>query len=80
MMRKPKFEVFKGDDGQYYVRLKAANGRKLMVSEAYVSRTNAERAKTTITNAAVVAFWESGLSDVEWRPENDTEDQESVIE
>lgn len=38
-----KLELFKGDDG-WRLRLRARNGRILVVSEAYFSRFNARRA------------------------------------
>lgn len=38
-----KVVVFEGEDGWRY-RIVARNGRKLCVSEAYATKTNAERA------------------------------------
>jgi len=37
-----KFEIFRGDDRQYYFRLKAANGESILASEAYRSKASAE--------------------------------------
>jgi uncharacterized protein YegP (UPF0339 family) len=37
-MDNPKFQVFKGKDGQYYFRLKAANGEVICGSEGYTTR------------------------------------------
>ena len=40
-----KLELFKGDGLQpWYLRLKAANGKTLAVSEGYFSKWNAKRA------------------------------------
>lgn len=36
-----KFEIFKGINGQYYFRFKAANGEKVAQSEGYVSKQGA---------------------------------------
>ena len=47
-----KICVFEGEDGWRY-RIVAANGRKLAVSEAYASKTNALRA----AGAFVDAIW-----------------------
>lgn len=33
-----KFEVFKGEDGQFYFRLKAANGEPILISEGYTTK------------------------------------------
>lgn len=47
-MRRPKFVVHQGKDGQWYVRLVAANGQILMASEGYTRKGNADRAAKTI--------------------------------
>lgn len=37
-MSNPKFQVFKGKDGQYYFRLRAANGEVICSSEGYTTK------------------------------------------
>ncbi len=37
-MINPKFQVFKGKDGQFYFRLKAANGEVICSSEGYTTK------------------------------------------
>jgi hypothetical protein len=37
-MKNPKYQVFKGKDDQFYFRLVAANGEKVLASEGYVSK------------------------------------------
>lgn len=37
-MSNPKFQVFKGKDGQFYFRLKAANGEVIASSEGYTTK------------------------------------------
>ena len=50
--RIPKFEVFRGEDRQWYWRLRAANGEIQCVSEDYPTRSNARRgAKQARRNA-----------------------------
>lgn len=37
-----KFEIFNGEDGQFYFRLKAPNGEVVAVSEGYTQKHNAK--------------------------------------
>ena len=37
-----KFEIFKGINGNYYFRLKAANGQIIAASEGYASKQGAQ--------------------------------------
>lgn len=37
-MQNPKFEIFSGSNGQYYFRLRAANGEQILASEGYTSK------------------------------------------
>ena len=37
-----KFEIFKGKNGAYYFRLKAANGEIIATSEGYVAKQSAQ--------------------------------------
>lgn len=49
----PKFEIFKGNDDQFYVRLFAANGQNILAGEGYSSRETAKDAiKSIKKNAA----------------------------
>ena len=48
-MRQAKFTVFEGDDGQWYWRLKSANGRTLCQGEAHTRKRDADRAIETVT-------------------------------
>ena len=38
-----KFEIFTGADGDYYFRFVAANGEKLLQSESYTTKANAQK-------------------------------------
>lgn len=52
-MAYPKFEIFKGKDDQFYVRLFATNGQNILSGEGYSSRATAEDAiKSIKANAA----------------------------
>jgi uncharacterized protein YegP (UPF0339 family) len=37
-MENPKFQVFKGQDDQFYFRLKAANGEIVCASQGYTTK------------------------------------------
>ena len=37
-MSNPKFQVFKGEDDQFYFRLKAANGEIICASQGYTTK------------------------------------------
>lgn len=37
-----KFELFKGSNGNYYFRLKAANGQIIAASEGYTTKQSAQ--------------------------------------
>ena len=47
MANKPKFQIFKGADDQFYFRLKAGNGEIILQSEGYTAKASA---KKTIEN------------------------------
>lgn len=53
-----KFEIFKGSNGNYYFRLKAANGQVIAVSEGYTTKQGAQNGiaavKQTAPSAPVV--------------------------
>lgn len=49
-MSYPKFEIFKGKDDQFYVRLFAANGQNILSGEGYQSRETAKNAIKSIQN------------------------------
>lgn len=61
MTPEPNAKVFRGDDGQWYFRVQAANGQIVSQSEGYASRSNAERGlKTALETAADVLLDERG--------------------
>ncbi|MGS9811931.1 DUF1508 domain-containing protein, partial [Pseudomonas aeruginosa] len=37
-----KYEIFLGTDRQYYFRLKAPNGEKILASEGYTTKANCQ--------------------------------------
>lgn len=41
-MTNPKFQIFKGTDGQFYFHLRASNGEITLQSEGYTTRQNCE--------------------------------------
>lgn len=43
-----RYEVLQATDGQFYFRLKAANGEIIGRSEMYISKSNAERGRDTV--------------------------------
>jgi len=47
-MNKAKYELFVGQDSQYYFRLKAGNGEIIGASEGYVSRQGADAGITSV--------------------------------
>ena len=47
-----KFELYTGDDGQYYFRLVAANGEKILRSEGYVSSSGCENGVQSVKENA----------------------------
>ncbi|WP_369989977.1 YegP family protein [Pseudomonas xanthosomatis] len=36
------YEIFRGKDGQFYFRLKAGNGEKILASEGYTTKANCQ--------------------------------------
>ena len=48
-----KFEIFQGEDEQYYFHLKAANGEIILASEGYVSKQGAENGVASVEANAV---------------------------
>lgn len=51
-MKNPKFQIFKGRDGQYYFRLRAANGEIIASSEGYATKQSAEKGIDAIRQVA----------------------------
>jgi len=47
-----KFQIYKGDDGQLYFRLIAANGEKILRSEGYTSRSNCKNGISSVKSNA----------------------------
>lgn len=39
-MKHPKFEIFRGKDGQFYFRLTAPNGQPILASEGYTAKAS----------------------------------------
>ncbi|MGH8881639.1 MAG: YegP family protein [Stackebrandtia sp.] len=58
MAGEAKFELFPGDDGKVYFRLKAVNGEVIAASQAYESRNSAvtgiEAVKADASKAPIV--------------------------
>lgn len=50
-----KFEIFKGSDGFFYFRFKAANGEKVAQSEGYISKQGALNGIAVIKQNAATA-------------------------
>jgi uncharacterized protein YegP (UPF0339 family) len=51
----PKFEIFKGNDGKYYFRLKAANGEIIAHSEGYSTKQGANDGIASVKKNAPIA-------------------------
>jgi uncharacterized protein YegP (UPF0339 family) len=56
-MSNPKFQVFKGEDDQFYFRLKAANGEIICASQGYTTKHSCwngiEAVKSTAADASI---------------------------
>lgn len=50
-----KFEIFKGVNGNYYFRLKAANGQIIATSEGYTTKQSAQDGITSVKQLAPTA-------------------------
>lgn len=51
-MKNPKFQIFIGNDNQFYFRLKAANGEIVLGSEGYSSKSGCQNGIQSVrTNA-----------------------------
>ena len=48
-MGKPFLEWLKGEDGQFYLHLKAVNGKILLASEAYTRAWSVRRAAKSVS-------------------------------
>lgn len=48
----PKFEIFQGEDGQYYFRLVASNGEIILASEGYEGKAGAQNGVESVKNNA----------------------------
>ena len=42
-MGKPKFEIFKGTDTEFYFHLKAGNGEIILASQGYTTKANCQK-------------------------------------
>jgi len=48
-----RFELYQGNNNQYYFRLKASNGEIILVSEGYTTKDNCRKGITSVkTNAS----------------------------
>jgi uncharacterized protein YegP (UPF0339 family) len=56
MDRPDRVQVFKGDDGQWYARRRAANGRIICVTEGYTRRRSAVTAAQHLAAPAIPDF------------------------
>lgn len=52
---KPRFEIFKGRDGQFYFRLRASNGKTLCESEGYLEKSSCVNGINSLRKNAVSA-------------------------
>lgn len=50
-----KFELFKGENGNYYFRLKAENGEIIARSEGYTTKQGAQNGIAAVKRCAPVA-------------------------
>ena len=48
-----RFETFRGQDGKYYFHLLAANGEKVLQSQAYTSLSGAKKGITSVQTNGV---------------------------
>ena len=51
-MSKGKFEIYIGGDGQFYFRLIASNGEKILRSEGYTSKSGCENGINSVKSNA----------------------------
>jgi uncharacterized protein YegP (UPF0339 family) len=51
-MSNPRFELFKGSDGQFYFRLRAQNAELILNSEGYASRAGCENGIASVKENA----------------------------
>ena len=47
-MNNPKFQIFAGTNNQYYFRLIAENGEKILGSEGYISKSSCENGISSV--------------------------------
>lgn len=47
-----KFEIFKGNNGDFYWRFKSGNGEKMAGSEGYTTKASAKKAAETLKEHA----------------------------
>jgi len=58
-MAYPKFEIYEGNNGQFYFRLYAQNGQKILSSQGYASKAGCKKgAESVKTNAPNEAQYE----------------------
>jgi hypothetical protein len=52
-MGKPKFEIFKGKNQEFYFHLKAGNGEIILASQKYTQKANAIKGIESVKNNSV---------------------------
>jgi uncharacterized protein YegP (UPF0339 family) len=58
-LRKEQFEIFKGEDGQTYFRLRASNGEIMLSSEGYTALSGAQNGVDSVkTNGKLTASYQ----------------------
>ena len=51
-MSDPQFQIYQGEDDQFYFRLRAANGEIILVSEGYVSESGCRNGVASVKDNA----------------------------
>lgn len=76
MKPRPEFEFFTGEDGQFYWRLKAANGEIVASSEGYETKPDSVRGARDMvaTVLAVVSNFYQAVAAPVFPGEEETED------
>lgn len=49
-MNHPKFEIYKGDNGEFYFRLTARNGQNILASQGYASLAGCKNGIESVKN------------------------------
>ncbi len=54
IMKNPKYTIFKGKNDQFYFRLIAGNGEKVMRSEGYIAKSGCENGINSVKTNSVL--------------------------